>query len=203
MPEGVYYTATTLDGYIADEHDSLQWLFEQQTGEQDGGPPGYDEFIGGIGALVMGATTYEWVRAHMEREGESWAYEQPTWVFTHRDLPPVPGVDVRFASGDVRPVHVQAVAAAGGKNVWLVGGGDLVGQFHDAGLLDEIIVQIGSVTLGAGRPLLPRMIAFPPMELQSVRQVGAGFAELRYAVPRAGVAAGADASSTRTSSSGA
>ena len=52
-------------------------------------------------------------------------------------------------------------AAAQGKNIWLVGGGDLVGQFYDAGLLDEVIVQVGSVTLGAGKPLLPRKIAFP------------------------------------------
>ena len=150
----------------------------------------------------MGASTYEWMLEHVAGK-EAWPYAQPTWVFTHRDLPAVPGVDLRFARGDVRPVHASAVEAAGGRNVWLVGGGDLVGQFHDAGLLDEIIVQIGSVTLGSGRPLLPRMIAFPPMELQSVRQIGTGFAELRYTVPRAGEAAGADASSTRTSSPGA
>jgi dihydrofolate reductase len=73
---------------------------------------------------------------------------------------------------------------AGARNVWLVGGGDLVGQFYDAGLLDEIIVQVGSVTLGAGKPLLPRFIAFPPLRLVSARAIGSGFAELRYVVPR-------------------
>jgi dihydrofolate reductase len=55
MTRSVYYTATTLDGFIADEHDSLAWLFEQQTDE--GGPAGYEEFIAGVGAMVMGATT--------------------------------------------------------------------------------------------------------------------------------------------------
>ena len=155
MPEGVYYTATTLDGFIADEHDSLQWLFEQQTGEQDGGPPGYDEFIGGIGALVMGATTYEWVRAHMEREGESWAYEQPTWVFTHRDLPLV-DLGVRLAQGDVADHWEAMTAAAGDREVWVVGGGDLAGQYADAGLLTRVVVQLAPVTLGAGKPLFPR-----------------------------------------------
>jgi dihydrofolate reductase len=74
--------------------------------------------------------------------------------------------------------------AAAGKNIWLVGGGDLVGQFHDAELLDEIFVQIGSVTLGTGKPLLPRCIAFPPLSLTSARAMGTGFAELRYDVPR-------------------
>jgi dihydrofolate reductase len=73
--------------------------------------------------------------------------------------------------------------AAGERNIWLVGGGELVGQFYDAGLLDEIIVQVGSVTLGAGKPLLPRRIAFPPLSLISARAIGAGFAELRYHVP--------------------
>jgi dihydrofolate reductase len=63
-----------------------------------------------------------------------------------------------------------------------VGGGDLAGQFHDHGLLDEIHVQIGSVTLGAGKPLLPRSITSPPLRLMSVRAVGTGFAELVYEV---------------------
>jgi dihydrofolate reductase len=104
-------------------------------------------------------------------------------VFTSRELPPVPGADIRFVRGDVRPVHREMVVAAGGKNVWLVGGGELVGQFHDHGLLDELFVQVGSVTLGAGKPLLPRAITSPPLRLVSVRAVGTGFAELHYVVP--------------------
>ena len=74
-------------------------------------------------------------------------------------------------------------AAAGDKNIWIVGGGDLAGQFHDAALLDEVIVQVGSVTLGKGKPLFPRRLTSPPLVLLSVRQVGAGFAELRYRIP--------------------
>jgi dihydrofolate reductase len=75
-------------------------------------------------------------------------------------------------------------AAAGGKNVWIVGGGELAGQFYDRGLLDEMFVQVGSVTLGAGKPLLPRAIVSPPMRLVSVKAVGTGFAELHYELPR-------------------
>ncbi len=73
--------------------------------------------------------------------------------------------------------------AAGTKNIWIVGGGDLAGQFYDARLLDEIIVQVGSVTLGRGKQLFPRRVTDPPLRLISTRQVGAGFAELRYEVP--------------------
>jgi dihydrofolate reductase len=77
------------------------------------------------------------------------------------------------------------VQAAGGKNVWIVGGGDLAAQFHDASLLDEVIVQVASVTLGRGKALFPRRVTNPPWKLVAVRQV-AGIAELRYEVPSRG-----------------
>lgn len=177
-----YYTASSLDGFIATPDHSLEWLF--QLGDVN--DTSYPAFIREVGALAMGASTYEWMLRHVVKPGAPWPYGQPAWVFTHRLLPGVAGADIRFVQGDVRPVHEQMSAAASGKNVWLVGGGELVGRFHDAGLLDELIVQVGSVTLGTGRPLLPRRIDFPPLRLTSVRQVGTGFAELRYEVPRQG-----------------
>lgn len=184
-----YYTATSLDGFIATEDDSLEWLFPLG----DVNETSYPAFIRDVGALAMGSATYEWMLRHVikpgDPAGEPWPYAQPAWVFSSRDLDPVPGPAIHFVKGDVRPVHAQMRAAAGAKNIWLVGGGDLVGQFYDAGLLDEIIVQIGSVTLGRGKPLLPRRIqGAAALRLMSARQVGTGFAELRYEVPkRAGV----------------
>jgi len=178
-----YYTATSLDGFIATLDDSLEWLFPLGNVEETS----YPEFIKDVGALAMGSATYEWMLRHLiKAESESpgaWPYAQPTWVFTSRQLPGIPGADVRFVKGDVRPVHDAMRAAADGKNLWIVGGGDLVGQFYDAGLLDELIVQIGSVTLGSGKPLLPRSITSPPLRLTSATRVGDGFAELRYDVP--------------------
>jgi hypothetical protein len=70
--------------------------------------------------------------------------------------PPVPGAKLTFVAGDVRPVHAAMRAAACDKNVWIVGGGELAGAFVDAGLLDELILGVAPVTLGAGAPLLPR-----------------------------------------------
>jgi len=179
-----YYTATSLDGFIATEDDSLEWLFPLG----DVNDTSYPAFIADVGALAMGASTYEWMLRHVlkveAQMGSGWPYAQPTWVFTHRRLPAVPGADVRFAQGDVRPLHAAMQAAAGGKNLWIVGGGDLAGQFHDAGLLDEMIVQVGSVTLGRGKPLFPRRLDSATLRLASVRQVGTGFAELRYGVQR-------------------
>jgi dihydrofolate reductase len=150
---GLYFTAMTLDGFLADEHDSLDWLFEQQT--EDGGPAGYDEFMTGIGAMVMGTTTYLWLRDHLASSGDPWPYEIPCWVVTHRDLEPL-GEGVRFVSGDVGD-HYEAMAeSAGDRDLWVVGGGDLAGQFADIGHLHQLIVAIAPVTLGAGRPLFPR-----------------------------------------------
>lgn len=135
-----------------------------------------------------GSTTYEWILRHADEvaaeTGSPWPYSQPVWVFTSRDLPVVEGANLQLVSGDVAPVHAEMVRAAGEKNIWIVGGGDLVGQFYDAGLLDEIIVQIGSVTLGRGKPLLPRRITDPGLRLTSVQQMGEGFVELRYDVKR-------------------
>ena len=112
MTRTTYYVASTLDGFIADEHDALDWLFRQQI--DDDGPMGYPAFISGIGALLMGSTTYEWVRTHDDVAG-GWPYEQPCWVFTHRDLPRIEGADLRFASGDVAEVWPEVLAAAGGS----------------------------------------------------------------------------------------
>jgi len=178
-----YYAAASLDGFIATLDDSLEWLFPLG----DVNETSYPQFIEEVGALAMGSATYEWMLRHLVKAGSAspgaWPYRQPTWVFSHRALPGVPGADIRFVRGDVRPVHDAMRAAAGGKNLWLVGGGELVGRFHDAGLLDELIVQVSSVTLGSGKPLFPRTVTSPPLRLVSVRQFGPGFAELRYEVP--------------------
>lgn len=179
-----YYTAATLDGFIATEDDSLDWLFPLG----DVNETSYPSFIKDVGALAMGSATYEWMLRHLIKrgtgKGEPWPYVQPAWVFSSRHRELIPDADIRIVSGDVRPVHVAMKAAAREKNVWLVGGGELVGQFYDAGLLDEIIVQVGSVTLGRGKQLFPRRITRPSLKLLSVNQVGTGFAELRYEVPR-------------------
>jgi dihydrofolate reductase len=177
-----YYTATTLDGFIADEGHSLDWLF---TRNQDhAGPLNYAEFIAGVGALAMGSATYEWILDH-EFAGKDvsewkWPYELPTWVFSSRELTPVPGADLRFVRGDVAPVHAEMVAAAGDNDVWIVGGGDLAGQFADAALLDDVIVYIAPVTLGAGAPLFPRR---QELRLEELHRNG-DFAAARYSLVR-------------------
>ena len=169
-----YFTACTLDGFIADENNSLDWLFEVPHEAEDGY---WDAWFPGVGGLVMGATSYEWM---MERYGladspERWHEfygERPGWVFTHRDLPPIPGIEVAFVEGDVRAVYAEIAAKIGDTNLWLLGGGDLVGQFYDAGLLDELILGMAPVTLGKGAPLLPRRITSANLAFRTAELIG-------------------------------
>ncbi len=178
-----YYTASSLDGFIATEDDSIEWLDVLA----DVTLTSYPGFIANVGALAMGSATYEWMLRHVLKpatgDAAPWPYTQPTWVFSSRALEPIDGAEIHMVRGDVRPVHATMMQAAAGRNIWIVGGGDLVGQFYDAGLLDEIIVQIGSVTLGRGKPLLPRRIdGAKALRLTSVERLGDGMAELRYDV---------------------
>ena len=177
-----YYTASSLDGFIATEDDSLEWLFPLA----DLNETSYPDFITGVGAVAMGSATYEWIIRNSARvaaeTGSPWPYTQPVWVFTSRVLPVIEGSDIRLVKGDVRQVHNEMRVAAGSKNIWIVGGGDLAGQFYDAQLLDEFIIQIGSVTLGTGKQLFPRRVLSPILRLISVRQMGTGMVQLRYEV---------------------
>ncbi len=176
MGRTTYLTATTLDGFIATEDNDLSWLF-QLEGEAPVGP--YDEFIVGVGAMAMGATTYTWVVDH---EDGRWPYDLPTWVFTHRELAQPEGADVRLTSEDPTAVHAEMAAAAGDRDVWLVGGGDLVGQFLDRDLLDEIWVSIAPVVLGSGAPLLPRRHTRPMRVLEVRHAEGDPFVHVHYSL---------------------
>lgn len=126
----------------------------------------------------MGATTSQW---QLDNLADEWPYQQPVWVFTHLESP-TPAADVRFVSGEVAPLHRDLVGAARGKHIWVVGGGDLAGQFADAGLLDEIWIQYAPVALGAGAPLLPRTLDLTLLEVARNRD----FCCARYAVGRVG-----------------
>ena len=168
-----YFTASSIDGFIADPENSLSWLLTRDI--DPAGPQNYDAFIAEVGAICMGATTYQWVLDN----SDEWAYDMPCWVFTHRTFPPTDR-DVRFTTAPVPEVHAAMAEAAAGKNVWVVGGGDLVGQFHDQGLLDEVWVQYAPVTLGAGAPLLPRRVELELLEVDRNREFGC----LRYRVVR-------------------
>ncbi|BDY28725.1 dihydrofolate reductase family protein [Mycolicibacterium mageritense] len=146
----VYYTASSLDGFIVDTEGSLDWLITRAIDAD--GPFGYDKFIKTIGALAMGAATYEWI---VKNHPGEWMYDQPTWVLTHRPGIVLPEHPVQVFAGAVPELHRQLVAAAAGKDVWIVGGGEVAAQFVTEGLIDEMIVSYAPCTLGGGAPALP------------------------------------------------
>ncbi|MGY4710664.1 dihydrofolate reductase family protein [Mycolicibacterium sp. CBM1] len=146
----VYFTASSLDGFIVDDHDSLDWLTSRDIDVN--GPFGYQAFNEGVGALVMGSATYLWLRDNQPGE---WMYDQPTWVLTHRPRIIAADHPVTVFSGEVTDLHPRLVAAAGARDVWVVGGGEVAAQFVAAGLVDELIVSYAPCSLGSGSPALP------------------------------------------------
>ncbi|MFV0433342.1 MAG: dihydrofolate reductase family protein [Leucobacter sp.] len=167
-----FYTASSLDGFIATEDHSLEWLFTHDFDTE--GPMAYPAFIEGIGALVMGASTYEWLL----RNGGEWSYTQPTWVFTHRELPVPENATVRFTQGDPADVFDSITESSAGKDVWVMGGGGLAAQFAEAGLLDEVWIQFAPVMLGAGKQLFTSALKLDFIEAVQNRD----FACARYRV---------------------
>lgn len=168
----VYNTATTLNGFLATEDDSLQWLFDV-GGEE----PDMDAFTAGVSVVVMGSTTYEWLLREMDLldHPEKWAKyygTRPGIVFSSRELPAPTGVDIRVVNRPVPEILPELHAAAGDGTVWVLGGGDLAGQFLDADALDEIVLTMAPVFLPAGKPLLPREVLSDRLRLRETRQTG-------------------------------
>jgi dihydrofolate reductase len=182
-----YYCAMSLDGFIASSDDTIAWLTGYE-GSYDG-PEAvpmkgtYDEFYDDVGALVTGSVTYEFVL----NEVTEWPYcGKPCWVLTSRELPTPEGegVDVRFARASVRDLYPEMIEAAGERNLWVVGGGNVASQFADEGLLDEVIATVVPVVLGSGKPLFDRPVPGGPMRLTGTRTFDTGMVEVRYEIDR-------------------
>jgi dihydrofolate reductase len=185
-----YCCAASLDGYIAEVDDTLDWL----TG-YTGVPPGqdlsaveggYDEFYADVGALVSGSVSYEFVLGELER-GSEWPYAgRPCWVLSSRELsvPEGDGVDVRIRNAPVCKCFDEMLGSAGVNHLWVVGGGNVASQFADEGLLDEVLVTVVPVVLGDGRPLFDRRLAGGPLRLVGVSPRLNGMVQLRYEVGR-------------------
>jgi dihydrofolate reductase len=192
----VYYCASSLDGYIAEADDSLDWLlshrgtFEDEAAEpapmSEGGA--YEGFYEGVRALVAGSTTYEWILDHLDVAGGGrWPYRgKPFWVLSSRELRPPADeeADVRVVDASVGELYGEMAAAAGeGDGVlWVVGGGGVASQFAEAGRLDEVHLTVVPVVLGAGKPLFERRLPSGSMRLTGTRAFENGMVELRYAL---------------------
>jgi dihydrofolate reductase len=174
----VYYAAMSLDGRIAGPGHDLSFL---QT--LAGGPEGYgyDAFIAGIDGLVVGASSWDFMKDY------GWTYgERPVWVLTHRDgVPAVEGADMRVFSGDVAGL-VHELEEAGLERVWLIGGGNVAGQLLAADRLDELIVTVAPTFVGRGPALADGEFPLHRFRLVAVdRAEGDDGLQLRYERDRA------------------
>jgi dihydrofolate reductase len=189
MSKTQYYCAATLDGYIADPDDGLDWLtgyegtaaIEGEAGPMSEGGS-YEVFYEEVGALVSGSVTYEFILDHMAGGGE-WPYSgKPCWVLSSRELaiPEGEGVDVRIENASVPDLYDRMIESAGDRNLWIVGGGNVASQFADAGLLDEVLVTVVPVVLGEGKPLFDRALPGAPLQLTGVTPYANGMVGLNY-----------------------
>lgn len=142
------YLGCSLDGCIAGPRHDLSFLMNHVPPPD--APPGrglgFEEFLGQVGALLMGRRTYQVLLDH-----DAWHYgNRPILVATHHALPPAPkGGNAWAVQGPIAQLVAEAKAAAGGKDVYL-DGGDLVRQGLDAGLVDELCLTFLPLILGTG-----------------------------------------------------
>lgn len=170
----VYYVAQSLDGFVADRDESLEWLldFGFEAFQEH-----YDAFFSRVGAVIMGASTFRW----LADSGQAWPYpDLPCWVLSHGDLPEVAGAEDIVVETDPTRVAESARTAAAGRAVWVVGGGVTAAQFADAGQLDELLITIMPITLGAGAPVLPHDASARRWALSGTTPFAGGAIELAY-----------------------
>ncbi|TWT24876.1 dihydrofolate reductase family protein [Planomicrobium sp. CPCC 101110] len=166
----VCYIAISLDGYIATEDDSLEWLFKVE-GEGDAG---YGEFIKTIDTVVMGRRTYDWV---MEAEGGKDPYpDKECYVFSTTEHGRKE--NVKYTDEEILP-FAERLRREPGKDIWVVGGGSLLHGFLKEKLIDEFIISIAPTLIGKGIPLFQELDFQIDYRLKSVRQFGQ-FAQLHY-----------------------
>lgn len=174
MPQVRVYIATSLDGFIAGPNDELDWLPHPTPDARiPDGVLGFDTFMAQIGAMVMGRSTYDVVRGM----STDWFYgATPVLVPTHRPLTSdIP--TVRAASGGIDAVLDEALSLAGGKDVY-VDGGATIRSALDAGRIDDLVITVVPVVLGAGKPLFTGVARRHELEILSSRDYGGGMIQL-------------------------
>jgi len=168
----IVHIAASADGYIARPDDDLDWLTSRPAPK---GFYGLEAFEKSVDTLVLGRRTYE---ASLRLGGRFDAKRRHV-VFSRQAPPPDPPPGVEFASESIG-AFVSRVRAEPGKDIWLMGGGDLIASFLDAGAIDEFVVSVVPVFIGDGIPLIARRYRHAPLTLLGVERFEDGLVQLRY-----------------------
>jgi len=166
----IVFIATSLDGYIATEEDSLDWLFKVE-GEGDNG---YSEFYETVDTIIFGRRTYDWL---MEHEKVNFPYkDNKCYVFTKSKQEP--NNDVEFVDGSIAEL-IDELKGTEGKNIWVVGGRGLIASFVKENLVDEFIITIAPTIIGKGIPLFSKQNMEIELDLIDSRRFNQ-FVQLHY-----------------------
>lgn len=145
----ILYIATSIDGYIATPDGGIEWLNEipNPTNEDHG----YKELLATIDTVLMGGKTYHEIIGF----GIPWPYKDiKSYVVSRRDSNVTPNENVHFITEDVI-TKVWELKSEVGKDIWLVGGGELTAMLLNANLIDEMQICTVPTILGDGIPLFP------------------------------------------------
>ena len=182
----IVYIATSADGYIARPDGDVEWLNRRP----DTIDYGMSRFYPTIDTILWGRKTYDWVHGYFKKAGTTTSpfdARVRNYVFS-RKPPRRSAPEVEFVSGPVK-TFARRLRAAPGKHVWMMGGGELIASFLDAGEIDEFDIHVIPVFIGKGIPLVAPRHRDVPLRLLSSREYPDGVVRLRYQVPRRKVAA--------------
>lgn len=169
----IYMFAMSLDGFIARENGSVDWL-EDFPADADFD---FDTFMASLTGIVMGRGSYEAAR----RDG-NWDYAKwPCIVATSRPVDNLPD-NVEVVAGTPQELLARLRARGATRRIWLFGGGDLVRQFLDAGLLDTVEIGVIPVILGSGIPAFGGAQADRWLDLDFAKPLANGAVHVRYKV---------------------
>lgn len=163
-----FYGCISLDGYLADVNHSLDWLY--RTGELE--ETSYEQFYASIDVTIMGKRTFDEI-AKMDQPQLVYAQTE-NYVLTHAKELPVEGFQP--IEGDIVTL-VRSFPKE--KNIWIVGGNQLVAPLLEHNLFDQLMIQIAPVLLGDGIPLFTKRTNQKQFKLIEAKQYGP-FAELVY-----------------------
>ena len=174
----IVHIAASADGYIARADGDLEWLIARPAPK---GFYGMEAFMKSIDTTLLGRKTYE----ESLRLGAKFDAKKGRTVVFSRNAPPADApAGVEFVSGAIGD-FVKRLREEPGRDIWLMGGGDLIASFLDEGAIDEFVVSVVPVFIGDGIPLIARRHRQTPLELVSVDRFDDGLVQLRYRVQNA------------------
>jgi dihydrofolate reductase len=171
----IVHIGTSADGYIARPDGDLDWLTSRPA---PAGFYGMNAFMKTIDTMLLGRKTYEMSL----RLGAKFDSTSRTIVFSRRPPPGDAPARVEFVNGAIGP-FMNRLREEPGKDIWLMGGGDLIASFLDEQAIDELVISVAPVFIGDGIPLIARRFRHQPLELQSVERFEDGLVQVHYRVP--------------------